>query len=73
MLSTLSSDFYGFFHCFKKKPYESFSSPIYFYPKLARKIIEIWDGLYDMVPFLQLNKKREKHPLMSVTFSKVAG
>ena len=32
----------------------------------------IWDALHDLVPFLQF-KKREKHPLMSVTFSKFAG
>ena len=31
-----------------------------------------YDGLRNLVPFVQF-KKREKHPLRSVTFSKVAG
>ena len=30
------------------------------------------DALHDLVPFVQF-KKGEKHPWMSVTFSKVAG
>ena len=30
------------------------------------------DALRDLVPFAQF-KKREKHPWMSITFSKVAG
>ena len=31
----------------------------------------ICDALHDLIPFVQF-KKREKHPSMSVTFSKVA-
>ena len=31
------------------------------------------DVLRGLVPFIQLKKKREKHPWRSVTFSKVAG
>ena len=34
--------------------------------------IYIWDALRDLVPFVQI-KKRKKHPWRSVTFSKVAG
>ena len=34
--------------------------------------IYIWDALRDLVPFVQI-KKRKKHPWRSVTLSKVAG
>ena len=35
-------------------------------------MINILDALRDLVAFVQF-KKRQKHPWMSVTFSKIAG
>ena len=36
------------------------------------KVKEKCDAMRDLVPFVQF-KKREKHPWISVTFSKIAG
>ena len=36
------------------------------------KMLTICDALRDLIPFVQF-KKREKHPLRSDTFNKVAG
>ena len=43
-----------------------------FYVKNCPELINIFDGLYNLVPFVQF-KIREKYPWRSVNFSEVAG
>ena len=69
----LSMEFYNSFQCFKFKVVYVLVSilklfTIYFFPNKCSLFKR--DALRNLVPFVQF-KKREKHPWMSVTFSKL--